>query len=148
MREIRVARAIILGEDKRILLGKRAEGIGAGLMELPGGKVDPGEKPRAAVVREVKEELEITFEPIDLFRKYKDRGADGTVFENYIFWGPANGTPRPNPKEVSSADHFSREALETLLFAFNHGDHIRDFYDWYEGETGIILPRKPSGDQR
>lgn len=46
--------------DGRVLIARRPEGKKmAGLWEFPGGKVDPGETPEAALVRELKEELDI-----------------------------------------------------------------------------------------
>ncbi|HEX8578864.1 MAG TPA: (deoxy)nucleoside triphosphate pyrophosphohydrolase [Allosphingosinicella sp.] len=52
-----VAAAMIDGEG-RILLQRRAEGRAmAGLWEFPGGKIEPGETPEAALVRELHEEL-------------------------------------------------------------------------------------------
>lgn len=45
----------------RILLAQRPEGKQlAGLWEFPGGKIDPGETPETALVRELAEELSIT----------------------------------------------------------------------------------------
>lgn len=38
----------------------------AGLWEFPGGKVDPGETPEAAIVREMREELAVEIDPADL----------------------------------------------------------------------------------
>jgi 8-oxo-dGTP diphosphatase len=54
-----VAAAMIDGEG-RILLQRRAAGRAmAGLWEFPGGKIDAGETPEAALVRELREELGI-----------------------------------------------------------------------------------------
>ncbi|MFN3232317.1 MAG: (deoxy)nucleoside triphosphate pyrophosphohydrolase [Alphaproteobacteria bacterium] len=46
--------------DGRVLIAQRPEGKSmAGLWEFPGGKVEPGETPEAAVIRELEEELGI-----------------------------------------------------------------------------------------
>ncbi|WP_299379831.1 8-oxo-dGTP diphosphatase MutT [uncultured Kiloniella sp.] len=55
-----VAAAALVDSDGRVLLAQRPEGKSmAGLWEFPGGKVDPGETPEQALVRELKEELGI-----------------------------------------------------------------------------------------
>lgn len=54
-----VAVALVDG-DGRVLLQKRPQGKSlAGLWEFPGGKIEPGESPEAALVRELEEELGI-----------------------------------------------------------------------------------------
>ncbi len=54
-----VAAALVDGEG-RVLLQQRAPGRQmAGLWEFPGGKVEPGERPDAALARELEEELGI-----------------------------------------------------------------------------------------
>jgi 8-oxo-dGTP diphosphatase len=58
-----VAAALVDGEG-RVLLQQRAPGRAmAGLWEFPGGKVEPDERPEAALVRELDEELRIAVEP-------------------------------------------------------------------------------------
>ncbi len=50
----------VLVHDGRILVQKRLpKGLMAGLWEFPGGKLDPGESPEQALVREFSEELEL-----------------------------------------------------------------------------------------
>jgi 8-oxo-dGTP diphosphatase len=58
---VEVAAAVILRGDGRFLLGQRPAGkVYAGYWEFPGGKVEPGEGPLAALERELREELGIT----------------------------------------------------------------------------------------
>lgn len=53
-----VAACALIDADGRVLLAKRPQGRPmAGLWEFPGGKVEPGESPEAALVRECREEL-------------------------------------------------------------------------------------------
>ena len=62
-----VVAAALAGADGRVLLQQRAPGRAmAGLWEFPGGKVDEGELPEAALVRELEEELGIAVDPADL----------------------------------------------------------------------------------
>ena len=55
-----VAAVALVDADGRVLIAQRPEGKPmAGLWEFPGGKVDAGETPEAALVRELHEELGI-----------------------------------------------------------------------------------------
>lgn len=70
-----VVAAALIGPDGRILMQQRKQG-GAlgGLWEFPGGKVEPGESPDAALVRELLEELGIAVAAPDLH--YLDRASE------------------------------------------------------------------------
>jgi len=55
-----VAACVLVDADGRVLLARRPAGKPlAGLWEFPGGKVEPGETPEAALIRELEEELGI-----------------------------------------------------------------------------------------
>ncbi len=62
-RVLLVVAAALVDRDGRVLLARRPEGKPmAGLWEFPGGKPAPGETPEAALLRELKEELDIDTE--------------------------------------------------------------------------------------
>ena len=53
-----VVAVALIDADGRVLIAQRPEGKSmAGLWEFPGGKVEPGEAPDAALIRELQEEL-------------------------------------------------------------------------------------------
>lgn len=60
MKTVLVSAVALIDADGRVLLTQRPEGKEmAGLWEFPGGKVEPGELPEAALSREMREELGI-----------------------------------------------------------------------------------------
>ncbi|MCK0140199.1 8-oxo-dGTP diphosphatase MutT [Aliiroseovarius sp. F47248L] len=60
MKVVLVSAVALIDRDGRVLLAQRPEGKSmAGLWEFPGGKVEPGETPEHALIRELKEELDI-----------------------------------------------------------------------------------------
>lgn len=58
MKKIKVAAAIIR-ENRRFLATQRGHGEFKGMWEFPGGKIEKGETAEEALVREIKEELDV-----------------------------------------------------------------------------------------
>lgn len=65
MKTVRVVAAVIMEKD-RIYATQRGYGAFKDGWEFPGGKIEPGETPEAAVVREIREELAAEVEPLRL----------------------------------------------------------------------------------
>jgi len=62
-----VVAAALVASGRRVLLQQRSPGRSmAGLWEFPGGKVEPGETPELALIRELHEELGIAIQPGNL----------------------------------------------------------------------------------
>ena len=62
-----VVAAALVDAERRVLVQQRPAGKSlAGLWEFPGGKLEPGEAPEAALVRELHEELGVAVVPGDL----------------------------------------------------------------------------------
>lgn len=56
-----VVACALVDADRRVLIAQRPEGKNlAGLWEFPGGKLEPGESPEDALIRELSEELGIS----------------------------------------------------------------------------------------
>ena len=107
---IEVVAALIRGEN-RVLLCRRPEGKAqGGKWEFPGGKIEPGETGEAALMRECREELDVTLNVgralADVCQDYPGRSVHLTLYEARI----ASGAPRK--LEHSDIRWVMPEALE------------------------------------
>lgn len=70
MKKLQIAVGIIRNENNEIFITRRAaDAHMANKLEFPGGKVEMGETPEQAVVRELQEEVGITPQHFSLFEK-------------------------------------------------------------------------------
>lgn len=76
MTKIQVVGAIIIRNHRLLAAQRAANRVLGGYWEFPGGKIDPGETPEAAMARELREEF----------------GAQATVFEKFALDGVAELT--------------------------------------------------------
>jgi mutator protein MutT len=119
------ASSAILLKDKKILLVKRSDYIKAfpKCWACPGGRADEGETPEQAVVRELKEEINLDFKPTKLFatNKWKDR-------DLYRFLGDYSGKIKLQEEELTEYNWFSYEDAVKLDLAFDYREIIEKLH--------------------
>jgi|SRR5215472_8816212 len=113
MRTVLVAAGVLI-EGGRVLLTQRKEGGHlAGLWEFPGGKVEPGEDPRHALERELREELGIEVdvgEILDVtFHRYEE--ADKAVLLLFYEARRRPGSPEPLALDVAALEWAAADTL-------------------------------------
>ncbi len=114
-----IVAAGILIEDGKVLLSRRKQGSHlAGMWEFPGGKAEPGEDPRAALRRELEEELGITTrigEIVDVtFHRYDD--ADKAVLLLFFEAEREPGSAEPRALDVAEVAWCGPERLDPTTF--------------------------------
>jgi 8-oxo-dGTP pyrophosphatase MutT (NUDIX family) len=88
-----------------LVLTRRADGLRshAGQWALPGGRVDAGESPEQAALRELAEEVGLQLGPADVLGRLDDFvSRSGYVMTPVLVWAGAAREMTPNPHEVQS----------------------------------------------
>ena len=115
--------AALIWEGERFLACQRPAHKARGLLwEFVGGKVEPGETLEAALIRECREELDITVAPRDIFMEVIHEYPDLTVRLTLFHATIAEGTPK---------------ALEHNDIRWIHPSEI-DQYDFCPADTDIL----------
>lgn len=71
--------------DGHVLLIHKKKGLGAGKINGPGGRIEPGESPLQAAIREVEEELLVTPTGVREAGELKFQFVDGFSIHGYVF---------------------------------------------------------------
>ena len=105
------ASALLLDDEGRVLLARRAVDPGAGLWDLLGGFVEEGEEPRAALRREIEEETGLEIELGDFFGGYPDRYGDGIYTLNLYWTAGVAGGELTLDDELEEVEWFAAQEL-------------------------------------
>ena len=121
MKIVKVVAAIIIHENK-IFATQRGYGEFKDGWEFPGGKIEPGETPQEALVREIKEELDIEIEVKDFLETVEYDYPDFHLSMDCFFCSIRSG-------ELVLKEHEAAKWLtvETL-----------DSVDWLPADQGLV----------
>jgi 8-oxo-dGTP pyrophosphatase MutT (NUDIX family) len=100
--------------DPALLLTLRADTLRAhaGQWALPGGRIDEGETPERAALRELHEELGLALPPEAVLGRLDDYATrSGYVITPVLVWGGAAHELAPNPAEVASVHRIPASEL-------------------------------------
>jgi ADP-ribose pyrophosphatase YjhB (NUDIX family) len=126
----------IIEKDEKLLLIRRGHDPFRGKLALPGGFVDYGERVEEALVREVKEELDLEAIPLTILGVYSgpDRDPRGPVIST-VFICEFNGTPQSGD-DAAAFEWLELDKLEQITLAFDHNTIIDHYIKWkIERET-------------
>lgn len=126
---IDVVAGLILDDDHRILACRRPEGkhLG-GQWEFPGGKVEQGESPEQALIRELEEELGITVQTIGALSPVVHIYDRGPIRLIPFLCRISEGTPQPH--EHSELRWCSADELRSLDLAAADLPILDEFLDF------------------
>jgi 8-oxo-dGTP diphosphatase len=94
-----VVAAVIEREDRRLLIGQRRRNDTSPLKwEFPGGKIEKGETPRAALARELREELSVTLEQAVEIGRVRHQYANKPEQLEIHFFAAKVAAAEPTPK--------------------------------------------------
>jgi 8-oxo-dGTP diphosphatase len=117
------ASALVLGDDGRVLLSRRANDPAAGKWDLPGGFLEEGEHPLDCVRRELREEAGIGLAEEELLGIWMDeydyKGRRVATLNVYYRARVGEGTPEP-ADDVAELRWFAPAEIPTDELAFEH----------------------------
>jgi 8-oxo-dGTP diphosphatase len=107
-----VAVLCFIFRDNEVLLIEKLRGLGAGKVNGPGGRLEPGENPEQAAIRELQEEISVTPLRLSKLGKLCFAFVSGYHLEAWVFRADDyDGVPAPSDEAIPFWN-----SLETLPF--------------------------------
>jgi ADP-ribose pyrophosphatase YjhB (NUDIX family) len=127
------ASALVVDEEGKVLLARRAQDPGSGMWDLLGGFVDEGEPPLDALKRELKEETGLEIEPGEFLGGYPDRYGDEGIYTLNLYWtARVVGGELELDDELEEIAWFAADELPARdEFAFSNT--VEALEDWKKG---------------
>ena len=127
MPEATVSALIVTPDLSKFLITRRKSGLYQGMWCLPGGHIHRGETMREAVIREVKEETGLDFDP-HLFSCFDEIIPEYDIHTiTIVFDGVVKCTIKPQADEVAEIGWYSLGEIQEMAFAFRHKDIIESY---------------------
>ena len=132
-------------EREALILTRRSEQLRdhAGQWALPGGRIEAGETPEQAALRELAEEVHLALDPDAVLGRLDDYVTrSGFVITPVVVWAGQARTMKPNPAEVQSIHRIPiAEFLRTDAPLLDAGtDAARPVLRMPVGQTWIAAP--------
>lgn len=128
---INLAVDAIVEKGNKILLITRASEPFEGMLALPGGFVEEGEKVEQALIREVEEETSIVIKPKEILGVYSDPERDPrghTV--SIVFVAEVAGGELEAGGDAEDADWYELKKINLKKLAFDHARILKDYSKW------------------
>ncbi len=110
-----LATLVFVYRDARLLLIHKKRGLGAGKINGPGGRVEPGETLEACAVRECREELRITPKNLERAGELRFQFVDGYAIHVHVFRATDfEGVPSETPEATPIWVHQDRVPYEEM----------------------------------
>jgi 8-oxo-dGTP pyrophosphatase MutT (NUDIX family) len=127
------------GGEGRVLLTKRPEHLKrhGGQYALPGGRLDDGETPELAALRELDEEMGLCLDAATVMGRLDDYPTrSGFRITPIVIWGPAEAELDPDPNEVAQVFHPTLSELNS--------PELPEFSDPDAGDSLVLSIRLPT----
>jgi 8-oxo-dGTP diphosphatase len=141
-----VVKALITNSEGEVLLVRRTSGMEAGKYSLPGGKPKQEESYKAAIVREISEELGVLLVAADAYWERSDTShSEIDPWTVFLFFGVIDDEPRPDMVEIDEARYVSEKEFAELFaqIAFDDGKWIQQYFYQLSSTFGNVPNQGP-----
>ncbi len=140
------ATLLFIFHEGKVLLIRKKRGLGAGKINGPGGKIEPGESPVACAIRETQEELGVTALAPQELGILRFRFTDGLALECHVFRSDAHtGSAIETDEAVPLWTPVDAIPIEEMWaddrFWLPHLINKQPFAGWFEFDGDTMLTR-------